>query len=53
MIMFYDLPETIEGVAYPKAAGAIFGYRVCINGEWYDCDKNGNVTDYRFRKDGK
>ena len=49
MIKFYDLPETIEGVDYPKDAGAIYGYRCCIKGEWYDCDQYGNITDRRYK----
>ena len=43
------LEPVIEGHPYPKAAGAIFGYRCCIKGEWYDCDKYGNITDGRYK----
>ncbi len=39
----------IEGMPYPKAVGAYFGYRCCVNGEWYDCDQRGNITDGRYK----
>lgn len=44
--------QIIEGKPYPKAAGAYFGYRCCVNGEWYDCDQHGNITDRRYKEEG-
>lgn len=40
------LEPVIEGHPYPKLYG---GYRCRVNGEWYDCDKYGNITDRRYR----
>lgn len=47
--MELKLELVIEGYPYPKAAGAFYGYRCCIKGEWYDCDKYGNITDRRYK----
>ena len=47
--MELKLEPIIEGYPYPKGAGARFGYRCCIKGEWYDCDQYGNITDLRYK----
>lgn len=36
------LEPIIEGHPYPKLYG--HGYRCCIGGKWYDCDRIGNVS---------
>lgn len=44
--MELKIEPAIEGHPYPKLYG---GYRCCIKGEWYDCDKYGNITDLRYK----
>ena len=46
--MFKKLSEVIEGYPYPVASG--YGWRCCIGGVWYDCDKNGKPY---LRREGK
>lgn len=40
----------IKGHPYPMAAGANFGYRCCVDGKWYNCDRYGNITDKEHKK---
>ena len=44
------LEPVIEGHPYPKLYG---GYRCCVNGEWYDCDKHGNITGQALQSEVK